>query len=140
MKFILRLVSVLGLLLCGLCVVSVAFAQDAAPVVAPPAGTDFITQFIVGFASTHPWLVTVASIMGAFRLLFKPIMGAIEAYVKSTPTTADDAFFETVEHSGTYKALAWCLDWFGSVKIGPQFTAKPEGPTVIVPPAGPAAV
>ena len=94
---------------------------------APSAGSSIISSFITSTAATHPWLVTIASIMGLLRMLFKPIVSAFESYVKSTPSVEDDALVQRVEASGPFKAFAWCLDWFGSIKVGPQFTAKPEG-------------
>ena len=108
----------------------VAHAQATTPdlsAAAPAAGSDAIASFIGAFAGSHPWLVTLASIVGALRLVFKPIVTGVEAYVRSTPSTADDQFIDKVEHSSAFKAVAWCLDYFGSIKLGPQFTAKPKG-------------
>ncbi|MBI5689266.1 MAG: hypothetical protein HZC55_04155 [Verrucomicrobia bacterium] len=106
-----------------------AVPADIPAVVAPaPAAAEggAIASFITGLAGSHPWFVTLAAVMGALRLVFKPIVSAIEAYVRSTPTTADDEFVEKVEHSAAFKAFAWGLDFFGSIKLGPQFTAKPK--------------
>lgn len=102
-------------------------APETAPAVSQPnPPPDVAGSFIGGLAGAHPWFVTLAAIMGAFRLIFKPIVSAAESYVRSTPSTADDAFVEKVEHSAAFKSFAWCLDWIGSIKIGPQFTAKPK--------------
>lgn len=82
--------------------------------------------FIVGFAQKHPWLLTVLAAIATLRLVFKPIMSAVEAYVKSTPSTGDDEFVARARHSPAFKAFAWLLDYLGSIKVGPQ-RAKAEG-------------
>lgn len=87
-------------------------ALDTAGAVAQP--------FIVGFAQQHPWLLTVLALIATARLVFKPIMSAVGAYVKSTASTSDDAMLEKVEHSAVYKVFAWLLDYLGSIKVGPQ--------------------
>lgn len=99
--------------------------QDSGGQVESP---DIVTGFITGMASKYPWVVTVMSLIGLLRIFCKPLMTAIETWVKSTPSTTDDAMFEKVEHSSAYKAFSWLLDLFGSVKIGPQFTAKAVPP------------
>lgn len=82
--------------------------------------------FIVSFAQSHPWLLTVLAAIATLRLVFKPIVTALEAYVKGTPQVTDDEWFAKVEHSRAFKVFAWLLDYLGSIKVGPQFTAKPE--------------
>jgi hypothetical protein len=89
----------------------------------------FAQPFIVSFAQSHPWLLSLLAVVATLRLVFKPIVSAVEAYVKSTPSTADDAVVANVEHSPIFKVFAWLLDYLGSIKVGPQFTAtKPTTP------------
>jgi predicted neutral ceramidase superfamily lipid hydrolase len=83
------------------------------------------TPFIVSFAQEHPWLVTLLAAIATLRLVFKPIISVAEAYVRSTPSTADDAWLNRAQHSKAFKIAAWLLDYLGSIKVGPQFTAKP---------------
>jgi len=90
-------------------------ALDTAGAVAQP--------FIVSFAQSHPWLLSLLAIVATLRLVFKPIMSAVGAYVKSTASTGDDAMLEKVEHSAAFKVAAWLLDYLGSIKVGPQ---KPQ--------------
>jgi hypothetical protein len=122
--------KIIALILLSLGLLAVAFAQDTATTVSAASGSDLITDFITSLASKYPWVVTIASVIGVLRLCFKPIMTGIEAWVKSTPSTADDEIFEKVEHSPAFSIFAWCLDFVGSVKIGPRFTAKPEAKPV----------
>lgn len=99
-----------------------AAVVDPALVASSDGGGALISALAVKF----PWLVTVFAIMGAARAVMKPIVTGLEAAVKATPTTADDAIFEKVEHSKAWRLFAWGLDYFGSVKVGPQFTARPS--------------
>ena len=102
----------------------VAHAQDAQPT----AGSDaaLAAPFIVNLAQSHPWVLTLVSIMGALRFFFKPLVSLVEAWVKSTPSPTDDEFVEKVEASKAWKTIAWLIDLLASIKFGPQFTAKPS--------------
>lgn len=90
--------------------------------------TTVATPFIVGFATSHPWLLTALAAIATLRLVFKPLVSAVEAFVKSSPSTADDELLQKVEHSAGFRVFAYLLDWLGSMKVGPQFTAKPSAP------------
>lgn len=101
-------------LLCGFSL----FAQensssgtDALHAVAPVVGI-----FIAQFAAEHPWLLTFLALVGFLRVVFKPIMLGLEAYVKNTPGTEDDQKLAAVEASKAFKFFAFFLDWFGSIK------------------------
>lgn len=62
-------------------------------------------------------LVKLASIVGGFRLFFKPIMYLIETYVKKTGSKEDDAALQKIKESGIYKVLVWFIDYLTSVKL-----------------------
>lgn len=81
------------------------------------------TPFIVSFAQSHAWLATIIALVGTLRLIFKPIVTAVEIYVKNTPKTEDDAIVEKVEASIWWKILYWLLDWGASIKAGTQAAA-----------------
>ena len=107
-----------------------AFAQvttpDAAPLIQADTAAAIATPFIVALAMKAPWIITILAVMGGLRFFFKPIISLIESYVKSTPQSNDDEYFDKVEHSRVFKLIAWALDFFASVKVGPQFTVQPE--------------
>lgn len=109
------LVAVIGLF----ALLPVTHAQDTTVPAADPAVPDFITTFITSFATSHPWVTTLLAVVGALRLLFKPIMTAIENYVRSTPDTGDDAKLEAAKASPIFKAIRFILDYGASIKIGP---------------------
>ncbi|MFA5263211.1 MAG: DUF935 family protein [Opitutaceae bacterium] len=74
---------------------------------AATAGQDLISSFIVGLAQKFPWLLTVVSAIGALRFFFKPLMTLIEKWVKSTPSTADDAMLLEDYQAGRMADLQW---------------------------------
>jgi hypothetical protein len=118
----------LAFVVCLSCSFAHAQSPDASSATAgaiADTATSVVTPFIVTFAQSHPVVLTILAAIASLRLVFKPLMSAIEAFVKSSPSTDDDAVLENVEHSKAFKVLAYLLDWLGSVKVGPQFTAKP---------------
>ncbi len=135
-----RLLLIVGLhAVFAFAIVSSGHAQTppADPVALAPAAPDDGSQVFAAIVSALSvvlpakfagWFVALGSIVGVLRLVFKPIVTAIEAFVKSTPSTADDEFVAKAQHSPAYKAFTWFLDLFGSIKVGPQFTAKPSAP------------
>ncbi len=124
MKNITRQFSWFSILFWVLALVTVAQAADT--VVNLDTGqietSNIITTFVLQFAQSHPWLMTILSLIGAFRAVAKPLTTWYEARVKATPDTADDIQLENVQHSIFYKALCWLLDFGASVKVGPQKT------------------
>ena len=99
-----------------------AHAQPADPVAVSVLSTEAAQPFIVALAVKFPWLVSLFAVIATARLVFKPIMTAVEAYVKATPCTGDDVLLDRVEHSTAYRVFAWLLDYLGSIKVGPQRT------------------
>ncbi|MBX3736724.1 MAG: hypothetical protein KF715_08550 [Candidatus Didemnitutus sp.] len=98
----------------------------ASALVQPDTAAAIAAPFIVTFAAKYPWVLTLLAVMGGLRFFFKPVVSLVEAYVRSTPQKTDDEYFDKVEHSAAFKIIAWALDFFASVKVGPQFTAQPK--------------
>jgi hypothetical protein len=80
-----------------------------------------------GLAGKNGWLTTVVLVIGSLRLVFKPVMVAIENYVKQTPNPADDARIAKFEAGPVYKLVAFVLDFGASIKL----------PAIVAPPANP---
>lgn len=126
------------LFLAALAVLVIAFllaptsslAQDTSSssvLIQPDTAAAIAAPFIVSLAARYPWILTGLAAIGAFRFFFKPVLSLVEQYVKSTPATNDDELYDKATHSAAFKWFAWFLDFAFSVKVGPQFTAKPEG-------------
>jgi phage shock protein PspC (stress-responsive transcriptional regulator) len=97
-----------------------ALAQDGAPAAAVAVGPDAtMGSFIADLASRFPWGVTLIALIGALRLLFKPLMLAIDYYVKATASPKDDEWVAKFEAGPVYKWLAIALDFIASIKLPP---------------------
>lgn len=64
-----------------------------------------------------PHLPEVLIIMGAMRVVFKPLMATIQAYVDYTETLKDNELLDRLQQKGWFKAVAWVLDYVGSIKL-----------------------
>lgn len=81
---------------------------------------DALLQFLFDLAEKHPAVAVAFGVVGFLRVVNKPFFSFVRAVVGATATKKDDEFLDKVEASKIYKGFAYVLDWFGSVKIGPQ--------------------
>lgn len=90
-----------------------AFA-DAAPstVSADPAAT-----LIADYAAKYPLVVSILSLVGLLRLVFKPVLAWLHARAAATPGTEDDERLARVEASWWMRVLRFLLDWGASIKL-----------------------
>jgi len=63
------------------------------------------------------WLGTVLIMMGAFRVVLKPLVSAVRGYIASTPDPADDAWLAKVEASPVGGVVLWVIDYITSIKL-----------------------
>lgn len=75
-----------------------------------------ILSFFFEFAKNWPWVASLIVVMGTLRMFLKPIMTAIQAIVKATPSTKDDETLDKVEKSMPYKAIMFIIDYIASLK------------------------
>lgn len=78
---------------------------------------ELIMQFIMWALAKHPAFATLIVMMGTLRLVFKPIMTAINEVVGLTETKVDDEYLKKVLSSKYYKAICWLIDFLASVKL-----------------------
>lgn len=74
-------------------------------------------QELIDFLSKYPMLLQVIIAMGTARMIFKPLMVFIQEVVNVTPSTKDNEFFEAMKANAIYKAIAFMLDYVGSIKL-----------------------
>ena len=104
----------------GLMVADVsAPATDVVPVSADASigVADAVTSFLTGLSQKYPWIITVLLIIGALRVVIKPLMSAAHSIAAATPGTDDDKIVDKVEHSKIYGWLCFALDWLTSIKL-----------------------
>lgn len=56
-------------------------------------------------------------IVGALRLINKPLFSMLKMYAKMTVDESDDKAIEAVEKSKAYSVFTYILDYLGSVKV-----------------------
>jgi len=75
-------------------------------------------EILIGLVAKYPVIASILSILGLIRLIVKPIMEIIKAYVAYTPNKEDDSFVNKVIASPVYNKFLFVLDWLFSIKIG----------------------
>ena len=119
----LRLV-VLTVVLIQFAGVAGAATNNVAPLLPPDANP--LQALCNGLAGNYGWLTTVVLVIGSLRIVFKPIMLALENYVRQTPTVADDERLAKFEAGIIYKALAFLLDFAASIKLPKSDNGQPK--------------
>jgi hypothetical protein len=97
-----------------------ATAPDPSAVSLQPSALQPVLDGLLG---KYGWLTTVLLVIGTLRILFKPIMLALENALKSDPPKY--AAIQKFEAGPIYKAVATVLDVGASIKL-PLVT--PPGP------------
>ncbi len=77
----------------------------------------FVMTIIVGLANKYPLVVSLVSLVGVLRLIFKPLFTFLHAVVDATPNPNDNATLDSVESSKIVSAIRFILDLFASVKL-----------------------
>ncbi len=130
MKAILTFLALLALAFFAVDLAPAALAadgSDAAAVVT--AAGDTTVPWLDSIVTQYPWLATVLIVIGAFRVVAKPLMSLAHSFAAYTTTTKDDAIVAKVEASWAWRAFCWLLDWTASVQIGTQRpTTQPADP------------
>lgn len=76
-----------------------------------------LVSILMQFADKYPWLASVFFVIGGLRVVFKPLMALVEAYVAYTPSKDDDTTLAKVKASKAYTWLAFGLDYVASIKL-----------------------
>lgn len=74
-------------------------------------------QLVAEMVMNYPNLMSVVVVLGVFRMVFKPIVTAVQAYVDATPSKIDDEKFEEIKKSSAYKSVSWLVDYLMSIKL-----------------------
>ena len=101
------------LTLLALLLTATAFAQDAAPVIPP----DAVATFLGGLVTKYPWIATVLAVIGACRVLIKPLFTFLHSVVHVTPSAKDDELLAKIEGHKIFGWVVWALDYLFSIKL-----------------------
>lgn len=68
-------------------------------------------------SESYLWIGNILMVVGALRVIFKPLMSVVIAVIGITPSVSDDSFLAKMLESKIYKAVAYVLDWSASIKL-----------------------
>lgn len=77
----------------------------------------FLKPIVEAYSGQLGGAIQIITIIGSLRLLIKPLMGLIEAYVSITPSKKDDLLPAKIKENKTYKMVVYLLDWLASLKL-----------------------
>jgi hypothetical protein len=77
----------------------------------------FLAPILEAYSGQLGGAVQIITIIGSLRLLIKPLMGVLEAFVTITPSKADDLLPEKIKENKIYKSVVYLLDWLASLKL-----------------------
>jgi hypothetical protein len=100
----------------------IAFSQDAATAPAESGNPlepilNMLAPVLAGLLGRYGWVSQVLLIIGVLRVCFKPVMIYLEQRAKDSPGTEDDERLANFERGPIYKAIAFLLDFGGSIKL-----------------------
>jgi uncharacterized protein (UPF0254 family) len=82
-----------------------------------------VVAFVLGLAQKYPLALSVFSVVGVLRAVFKPIVSGLRAVADATPSPKDNALLDKVEGGKVFKAVAWFIDYISSIKL-PGYDVK----------------
>lgn len=77
----------------------------------------WIVSFIISLAGKYPLVVTIVSVIGVLRLIFKPVFTFLRAITDAIPGQADNKLVDDIEKSKVVEIIRFVLDLFASVKL-----------------------
>lgn len=78
---------------------------------------ELLPGFLSGLIGKAPWLGSILLVIGGLRVILKPIMSVLLAYVQYTPSQDDDSKLSAFMDGKLYKTLSYALDWLASIKL-----------------------
>lgn len=82
---------------------------------------DGILAFLKSIIESHGGDFSVVSkilmIIGVIRVMLKPIMSVIQAFISLELSPGADSFLQKVLDSPIYKSISYILDWSASIKL-----------------------
>lgn len=78
---------------------------------------DVLLALIQQAMEKYPQVVSVLVVIGALRVVFKPLIAVLQAYVDYTVDPKDNELLAKFLDSSVYKAVAYLLDLVGSIKL-----------------------
>lgn len=78
---------------------------------------DVIVNLIGLAAQKYPVLLTIFSVMGVCRTVFKPVFEFLKKATEASDTAWDNELLNKIVASKAYKIASFLLDWSASIKL-----------------------
>lgn len=78
---------------------------------------EFLRPILEAYAGKFGPAITIISIIGSFRVIFKPLMVLLETIAEQTKTKVDDEWLENFKNSKVYTTIIFVLDYILSLKL-----------------------
>lgn len=78
---------------------------------------EWLFSLFMSYAEDHPSWGGMIVAMGLLRVIFKPAMSLLEAYVLESKSTTDDEWLAKIKANQIYKSVVWLVDYLMSVKL-----------------------
>lgn len=62
-------------------------------------------------------VLAIISLIGGFRVIFKPLMTLLQVVTEFTPSKKDDELYKEVSEGNTLKTIRFVLDYIASIKL-----------------------
>lgn len=79
------------------------------------SGGDLAQVIVQNYAAKHPWAAFALLIIGAARVILKPLFSYLHA--NKTPGIGDYSRLSLSQESPAFNLLLKCLDWLASIKL-----------------------
>lgn len=87
-------------------------------------------QLILSLVSAHPTIMAIITVIGALRIVNKPLFAFLHSVMLATNSQKGEAIVTEVETSKVYSGFLFLLDYVASVKPAPKplvlQAAKPD--------------
>jgi hypothetical protein len=95
-------------------------APAVEPVASASAAPEVVGAIEKAVHSAPEWVLLILAIVGALRIVVKPLVAAAHYVADQTASQADNQFVDRVERSRAFRAFVFVLDWITSIKIRPK--------------------
>jgi hypothetical protein len=76
-----------------------------------------LAPLVSAYAGQFGVAIQIVSIVGTFRIFFKPVMAGVEQAIKDSESKEDDIILGEVKKNKFYKGFVFIIDLVASIKI-----------------------
>lgn len=89
---------------------------------------DTLVSWVLGLLAANPHFAVLITFISVCRLVFKPLCAFITLLVNATGSTKLATLWQAIEDNKFFKAVAWLMDYFASIKLPATVSAPTATP------------